>query len=81
MGAIRLIIFALVIWLAWRMLKNYQLKRKQASNAKRKILEKEKVVMCQLCSIHLPESEAFSHQENWFCSQKHKQKFLTDNDT
>lgn len=77
MGLIRLVIFALVIWLIWRMIKNYQVKQKnknrQSANNK---ISNTNMVACHYCTVHVPENEAVAHEEKWFCSDKHKAKFL-----
>ena len=78
MGLIRLVIFAVVIWLIWRMVKNFN--AKLASQGKRKDkLENQNMVACRYCSVHVPEKEALNHDDDWFCSEAHKQKFLDDN--
>jgi hypothetical protein len=79
MGSIRFILFAVFIWLVWRMVHNFIAERKSSANKTKKIPSK-KMVMCQYCSTHLPENEAFSHRESWFCNQQHKQLFMDGND-
>lgn len=78
MALIRLIIFALVVWLVWRMFQNYQVKqeqrRQQAAGERR--LDQGRMVRCEYCSVHLPQSAAVCHDEHWFCNHQHKARFL-----
>jgi len=78
MGLIRLVILGLVIWLLWRMVKNFQARQ----NSKKKTggnIEHRNMVLCQFCSVHVPESEATRHGQKWFCSEGHKAKYLEKN--
>ncbi|MDT8399563.1 MAG: PP0621 family protein [Pseudomonadales bacterium] len=76
MGLIRLLTFALVIWLLWGMVKNYQARKKATHQHNKATAGKEKMVKCQQCSVHLPKTQAQRFQDNWFCSEQHKQRFL-----
>ena len=78
MGLIRLIILALVIWMFWRVVKNFQARqskksKKETPSGKR---EQSNMVLCQFCSVHVPEQDAISHEKSWFCSERHKEKYL-----
>ena len=81
MGLIRLVIFALVIWLVWRMIKNYQatLRQKRNKNASDKKLSGDAMVACHYCKVHVPEKIALEHDNQWFCSSEHRDKYLADN--
>ncbi|MEX2367511.1 MAG: PP0621 family protein [Pseudohongiellaceae bacterium] len=75
MGLIRILIFIMVIWLIWRMIRNYQVKQQQAREASGK-LDQKKMVRCEFCNVHLPQSDAVSEKDLWFCNQSHKSKYL-----
>ena len=75
MGLIRLIILAVVIWLIWRMIKNYQVK--QARRQKKKQVNRDKIVKCSFCSVHVPMHDAIQQQDEYFCSAEHRDKYLT----
>lgn len=80
MGLIRLIILGLVIWLFWRLIKNYQANlnsRKQESDNKK--LGSGNMVACEYCKVHVPEKIAIAHDALWFCSEGHKTKYLSEN--
>ena len=79
MGLIRLIIFALVIWMFWRLIKNYQASlnnKKQASGNKK--LDNKNMVACHYCTVHVPEQDAVGYDQLWFCSEAHKAKYLAE---
>jgi uncharacterized protein len=79
MGLVRLIIFALVIWLAWRLVKA-TLMQKRGEQGRQRSSEQDnrvqKMVRCHQCGVHVPENEAFSHQSLHFCSQEHQRVYL-----
>ena len=78
MGLIRLIISALVIWMFWRLVKNFKANRNKVNkeaNSKDEI-ENSNMVLCQYCSVHVPELDAVNHEDLWFCTDKHKEKYL-----
>lgn len=76
MGLIRLIIFALVIWMLWRFIKNFQARQNSNKNTSDKKLTRGNMVACQYCAVHVPESDAVEHEQLWFCSEGHKEKYL-----
>jgi len=75
MGLIRLIIFALVIWLIWRLVNNFKAKQVNKKQQREKI-ENQNMVSCQYCSVHVPQGDAKAHEGLWFCSDAHKDKYL-----
>lgn len=76
MGLIRLVILGLVIWMLWRLVRNFQARQAAADRAKQKSLEQRNMVLCQYCSVHVPENNAIAHDGAWFCSEGHKNKYL-----
>ena len=78
MGLIRLLIFVLAAWLAWKMFQNYRVKQARQRQERQKALRRELMVKCAYCQVHLPESDAVAHDELWFCNPQHKSRFLTD---
>jgi uncharacterized protein len=79
MGLIRLIIFSLVIWMFWRLIRNYRanLDSKQRSGEKKK-LPNGNMVACGYCKVHVPENTAIAHDDQWFCSESHRAKFIAE---
>ena len=75
MGLIRLIIFALVIWLIWRLVNNFKAKQVNKKMQRDKI-ENKNMVSCHYCSVHIPQEDAKAHEGLWFCSDAHKDKHL-----
>ncbi|HEY0962691.1 MAG TPA: PP0621 family protein [Pseudomonadales bacterium] len=78
MGLVRFIILLLVLGVAWFVVKNYlrkQALRGSTRNGKPQIAGK--IVRCKQCNVHLPETEAIREGEEWFCTQEHRQAWLT----
>ena len=67
MALIRFLIAALVIWLiarlAWRLLS-----KPKSTPAKKEV---QNMVRCAQCGLHLPEQEAFAHEEQYYCCKQH----------
>lgn len=78
MGLIRLIIFGLVIWMLWRLIKNFLARQNSNTTTSDKKLAKGNMVACQYCTVHVPENDAVEHNQLWFCSERHKEKYLED---
>ena len=78
MGLIRLISYLLIAWLIWRTLKNWYIQYQKAARNKpeKPTRISSKIVKCEHCEVHLPETEAIAHNDQWFCSQKHKHAYL-----
>ncbi len=74
MNLFRLLTWLLVIWIFWFMIRNYLAKETRKKPAKPALPQK--IVQCQYCSVHTPESEAIQHDTLWFCSQSHVQSYL-----
>ena len=77
MGLIRLITYALLIWIVWTMIRNWLAKQQQKSDSAaqaRKAVPK--VVKCRYCDLHLPEEEALTNEAGTFCSKSHQQAWL-----
>lgn len=77
MGLIRLIFLLLILGVVWFMVRNYLNKqnKQQQNNTPPQVA---RIIKCRHCDLHLPESEALQHNGNWFCSQEHKQAYLSD---
>jgi uncharacterized protein len=80
MGLIRLAIFAVVIWMFWRLIKNFLAKQVKMNKKESGKLEQGNIVLCEYCSVHVPEQKAVSHEKLWFCSEKHKENYLSGDD-
>ena len=76
MGLIRLILLGVVIWLIMRMVKKFQAGQEQQGKV-RKNIDHDNMVPCDYCSVHVPQSSAVQHGQLWFCSENHKDKYLT----
>ena len=77
MTLLRLLMWLLVIWLSWFMIRNYLAKQTQKPKRTKPALP-QKMVKCDQCSVHLPQSEALQHDARWFCSRAHLQAHLED---
>lgn len=83
MGAlIRLIIIGALIWLAWRLIRSTLLENQQSPSSSSRPSgggsqgTPERMVRCDQCGVHVPESEAFFHKQHAFCSQDHQRVYL-----
>lgn len=72
MGLIRLAIFALVIWLVWRL---FQIRKERSAAGKdKKAISGGKMVRCAHCGTHLPQQNALPLDELWFCCREHREQ-------
>jgi len=80
MGLIRLLSYLVIGWLVWRTVKRWyagyqQSAGKQANKQPNPALST-RIVKCEHCEVHLPESDAVVHDGHWFCNQQHKHAWL-----
>lgn len=77
MNLFRLIALALLIWIAWFMIRNYLARQQKPSGnaAERQIAAR--IVKCRECDVHLPERDAVCEGADWFCSQAHRKAWLS----
>lgn len=77
MGLIRLLIIAALIYLIWRVVKGLLSERRRRDNNTRGAGPlSQKMVKCHQCGVHVPEREAFQHNNLAFCSQDHQRQYL-----
>jgi uncharacterized protein len=71
-GMWRLIILGVLVWLAIHLLKRYlrQQSTKQSSG-NHTTSQDVAMVKCEVCHVHLPRSEAYQHNDKFYCSQAH----------
>jgi uncharacterized protein len=70
MGLFRLIILFALIWLAYSIYKRYQASSSNHSNDHSDVAT-QKMVMCEVCDVHIPLNEAIEENNHYFCSQEH----------
>lgn len=70
MSAIRLVAVALVVWLAFLMLRRLltPLNRPRKSGPG----TPKNMVRCAQCGLHLPEAEAIAYQDRHYCCAEHR---------
>ena len=71
---ILLIIAIVIVWLILRHL----MSRKNIPDNKSPVIE-QKVRSCNLCGVHIHESEGIIHDPHFFCCAEHKQQYLQNN--
>jgi hypothetical protein len=78
MGLIRLLTYLAVGYFLWLTVKNYLRKQeqRQANAAQKKPQSPARIVQCQHCGVHLPETDALAASERWFCNNEHQQRWL-----
>ncbi|ASK35065.1 PP0621 family protein [Alloalcanivorax mobilis] len=78
MGLIRLLVFAALIYLIWRLAK--RLLPARHGDARRPAepdkATAQRMLKCQQCGVHVPEHEAFQHNGLSFCCQSHQRQYL-----
>lgn len=74
MGLIRILLFLMVAWLAWRLYRNWQAKLKAPPSTTP--LPRESMVKCEVCGVHVPEQQALHHEGLHFCSTEHRRRHL-----
>ncbi len=62
------IIYVLLAWLVWHLLRRWQDKSPTAAAEK----EAERMVRCLACGLNLPESEAIADRNGFYCSAAHQ---------
>ncbi|MES2603565.1 MAG: PP0621 family protein [Pseudomonadota bacterium] len=82
MGLIRLLTWLAIGYFIWLAVTNY-LRKQEQRNASRRAHEQkksqvpERIVKCEQCGLHLPEPEALAANEHWFCTNDHRQRWLS----
>jgi uncharacterized protein len=70
LGLIRVAIIVLIALLIYRLLKRWLASLPHKSNkAPDKI---GRMVRCEYCHLHIPESEALHGANGWYCSEEHR---------
>ncbi len=69
----KLILLGLVIWLAFYILKRWlkQTNARPSNKPESSDSEGEDMVQCATCKVHLPRSEAFLVNSNFYCCKAH----------
>ncbi len=87
MGIIRLILLGVAIWLVWRVVRQTLLpgpdKRDTdggPTRTEQSTQDAAKMLKCEQCGVHVPESESFSARGHHFCSSAHQQAWLEQHD-
>lgn len=77
MGIIRLLLILAAIWLVWRLVRGALLPGRSPahSDAPQKDAAA-RMLRCEQCDVHVPETEAFTARGHHFCSQEHQQLWL-----
>ncbi|MDF1629010.1 MAG: PP0621 family protein [Alcanivoracaceae bacterium] len=77
MGLIRLLLVAALIWLVWRVLRQTLLGApREGGKTHNQPPQSQKMVRCDWCQVHTPESQTVRLQEHHFCSEDHRQQWL-----
>lgn len=68
MGIYKLIVIALVLWLAFSLFKKF---RKPVEGIEKNTNSNKKMLACSVCKMHIPEDEAIVQNGQIFCSKEH----------
>jgi len=74
---IRLILLAVIVWIALRI--HRILQRAQAEKPEN-TAEGEVMVRCEACGVHVPRRQALAHGQQWFCCAEHRREYLGHGD-
>ncbi|MBK6290040.1 MAG: hypothetical protein IPJ33_03735 [Gammaproteobacteria bacterium] len=74
---IRLLFFALIAFLAYRIYRLLITPRRADPDPAR--LNGEEIVRCTQCNLHVPRSSALAHEQHWYCSREHRDLHLAAN--
>ncbi|MFO7603260.1 MAG: PP0621 family protein [Gammaproteobacteria bacterium] len=78
MGLFRLLIILALAYLAYRLYLAWRRSSPQAGRPSkgkaRGRPQVENIVRCEVCQLHIPESEAIEDDGRYYCSQKHLQQ-------
>jgi uncharacterized protein len=77
MGLVRLLLFVLLAWLVWQLLRPL-LGKRDDSPSPRPPGEVENMVRCAWCGLNLPAGEALREEPHYFCSEEHRRRYLEE---
>lgn len=69
MNLLRLLLFALIVWLVWRLFLQPRLQTRRRGQSGRPRLDG-RMVRCHHCALHIPVDEALKHGTRDYCSEK-----------
>jgi len=78
MSIVRFILLILLVWILWlfskRWYKNYLQKQQDEDDTPLPSTTSQNATMvrCEYCGLYLPEEEAYSSNQVYFCCEKHK---------
>jgi len=72
MGLIRLAIFAVVIWMFWRLIKNFLAKQAKMNKKESGKLEQGNIVLCEYCSVHVQSKKRYPMKNCGFVAKNTK---------
>lgn len=78
MGLMRLLFLAVLVWLVWRVLRQSLLAPKRKAPPSSPANDNQKMVRCEWCEVHTPEGLALHQDQHHFCSEEHRQRWLTN---
>ncbi|MFG6668757.1 PP0621 family protein [Halomonas sp. HNIBRBA4712] len=74
---IRLLIFALVFYVGLKLYGLYRQHKLDRDKPPERI-EGGAMVRCRWCDVHVPENEALRHDDKWFCSVAHRERYIQE---
>ena len=81
MGIIRLLLLIAAVWLVWRLFRQAFLQSPADQPGRAPGTSgTTRMIRCERCGVHVPESEAFMARGHYFCSHEHQAAWLEDND-
>ena len=72
MNLLRLLIIVGIVWISYRIYKNWKSKNEMISRQNKKNTGIKNMVQCVKCGVHLPEQEAIKASGKFFCCEEHK---------
>ncbi|MDF1780972.1 MAG: PP0621 family protein [Alcanivoracaceae bacterium] len=85
MGIIRILLVIAAIWVVWRLVSKVfapptSTKQNDASNTTHGGAQTSdsKMLRCEQCGVHVPDTEVFTAKGHHFCSAEHQGRWLED---
>lgn len=82
MGIIRILLVIAAIWLVWRLVSKVFAPptHNDTSNTSRDTPNTSgaKMLRCEQCGVHVPDTDAFTAKGHHFCSAEHQGRWLED---
>lgn len=71
MNLIRILVIALIVYLVIQIFKRWAAGKQSASPSHSEKEKEKQMVKCEVCQLHIPQSDALEKNGHFFCSKEH----------